>query len=45
LVELGFLSHQDEGVYFAEPVSYLPVAMVLMESLIKNLNSYERVRD
>ncbi|MFL1012581.1 N-acetylmuramoyl-L-alanine amidase family protein [Flavisericum labens] len=45
LVELGFLSNGDESGYFLKPESIRVFAMVLWESLIKNLESYEGIGD
>lgn len=45
LVELGFLSNADESNHYQKPESYQSVALVLLESLIKNLDRYERVGD
>lgn len=41
LMELGFLSNGDESVYFQHPYSIKVLALVLWESLIKKLDSYE----
>lgn len=45
LVELGFLSNQDESNHFQKPESYRAVALVLLKILIKNFESYENFRD
>ncbi len=45
LVELGFLSNTDESNNYHKPASYRATALVLLESLIKNLGNYERVGD
>lgn len=43
LLELGFLSNGDESEYFLQPESIRALALVLWESLIENLYSYEGV--
>ncbi|WP_431174209.1 N-acetylmuramoyl-L-alanine amidase family protein [Flagellimonas flava] len=45
LVELGFLSNLDESNHYQKLESYRALALVLLESLIQNLDSYERVGD
>ncbi len=45
LVELGFLSNGDESDYYQKPESYRVLALVILESLIKSISSYERVMD
>ncbi len=45
LLELGFLSNKDERGYFLNPESIRVVALILWESLIENLDSYERGGD
>lgn len=45
LLELGFLGNGDESEYFLKPESIRALALVLWESLIKNLVSYEGVGD
>ncbi len=45
LLELGFLSNGDESSYYRKPESYQILALLILESLIKNINSYERVGD
>lgn len=43
LVELGFLSNKDESNYHQKPESQRALALMLLESLIKYLENYERV--
>ena len=43
LVELGFLSNENESEYYQKPDSYQALALVLLECIIKILDSYERV--
>ena len=45
LVELGFLSNEDESTYYHKPESFRAIALVLLESLIQNLENYEGVGD
>lgn len=45
LLELGFLSNEDEQGYLLKPESLDALAMVIWECLIKNIDSYERVGD
>ncbi len=42
-VELGFLSNGEENGYFQKPKNLQVLAFVIWESLIKNLESYERI--
>lgn len=44
LLELGFLSNGDESEYFQKPESIKVLALIILESLIKNLSNYERAR-
>ncbi|WP_437370502.1 N-acetylmuramoyl-L-alanine amidase family protein [Maribacter litoralis] len=43
LLELGFLSNGDEGGYLLKSKSIEALSLVILESLIKKLDSYERV--
>ncbi|WP_350286927.1 N-acetylmuramoyl-L-alanine amidase [uncultured Croceitalea sp.] len=43
LLELGFLSNGDESGYYQKPESIELLALVIWKSLIKNIDSYERV--
>ncbi len=43
LLELGFLSNADESGYYLMPESCQALAFIILESLIKNIVSYERV--
>ena len=45
LLELGFLSNWDEAVYYQKLEALKVLALVIWESLIKKLESYERVGD
>jgi N-acetylmuramoyl-L-alanine amidase len=45
LVELGFLSNEDENDYLRKVESLKSLTLIIWECLIKNINSYERVRD
>ncbi len=45
LLELGFLSNGDESGYYRELESYRVLGLVIVESLIKNIDNYERVKD
>ena len=45
LMELGFLSNQDEVNYFVKTKSLNALALVIWDCLIKNLDNYERVGD
>ena len=45
LLELGFVSNEDEQGYLLKPESLNAVALVIWECLIKNIDSYERVGD
>ncbi|RFN60318.1 N-acetylmuramoyl-L-alanine amidase family protein [Marixanthomonas ophiurae] len=45
LLELGFLSNVDESKYYQKPESYKILAFAVIRSLIKNIDSYERVGD
>jgi len=45
LLELGFLSNGDEAFYFQQAKSYQRLALVLLESLIRNISRCERVGD
>jgi len=45
LLELVFLSNRDECGYYQKPESIELLALVIWESLIKNIDSYERVGD
>ncbi len=45
LLELGFLSNEDEGSYLLKPESLDSLASVIWECLIKNLDGYERIGD
>ena len=45
LLELGFLSNVDENNYFRKPEAIKILALVIWESLIENLDSYERIGD
>tara|TARA_R110000868_G_scaffold37915_1_gene133428 strand:+ start:211 stop:870 length:660 start_codon:yes stop_codon:yes gene_type:complete len=45
LLELGFLSNVDESNYYKKPESMELLALVILESLIENIDSYERTRD
>ncbi len=45
LLELGFLSNQDETSYFLRPDSITSLALVIWECLIENIKSYERIGD
>ncbi len=45
LLELGFLSNDDENNYYQRSESYQALALVILECLIKNFKSYERVGD
>jgi N-acetylmuramoyl-L-alanine amidase len=45
LLELGFLSNGDESGYYRELESYRVLGLVILESLIKNIDNYERVKD
>lgn len=45
LLELGFLSNWDENSYLREPESLRFLALVIWESLINNIENYERVGD
>jgi N-acetylmuramoyl-L-alanine amidase len=43
LLELGFLSNEDEAVYYQKLEALKVLALVIWESLIKKLESYERI--
>ena len=43
LLELGFLSNGDEGGYLLKSKSIKALSLVILESLIKKLDDYERV--
>ncbi|WP_430905577.1 N-acetylmuramoyl-L-alanine amidase family protein [Maribacter sp. 2-571] len=45
LLELGFLSNGDENEYLLKHKSMEALALVIWDSLIENLGSYERVGD
>ncbi|WP_437371247.1 N-acetylmuramoyl-L-alanine amidase family protein [Maribacter litoralis] len=45
LLELGFLSNGDEATYYEKSESFEVLALPILERLIKNINSYERVGD
>jgi len=45
LLELGFLSNGDESSYYQKPDSYRVLALAIIRSLIKNIDSYEKVGD
>ncbi|WP_299322977.1 N-acetylmuramoyl-L-alanine amidase [uncultured Maribacter sp.] len=45
LLELGFLSNVDESSYYRKPESIKLLALVIWDSLIKKIFSYERVGD
>lgn len=45
LLELGFLSNEDELGYCQKPESMKVLALIIRESLIENLDSYEGVGD
>ncbi|SHI21875.1 N-acetylmuramoyl-L-alanine amidase family protein [Leeuwenhoekiella palythoae] len=45
LLELGFLSNEDEGSYLLKPESLDSLASVIWECLIKKLDGYERIGD
>ena len=45
LLELGFLSNEDESEYLKQLESLKVLALVIWECLMENLNSYERVGD
>ncbi|MCI5055237.1 MAG: N-acetylmuramoyl-L-alanine amidase [Flavobacteriales bacterium] len=45
LLELGFLSNDDEQGYLLKPESLYALALVIWECLIKNIDSYESFGD
>ncbi|WP_371286239.1 N-acetylmuramoyl-L-alanine amidase family protein [Winogradskyella forsetii] len=45
LLELGFLSNEDESTYYQKPESIKILVLVIWESLIRNLENYERIGD
>ncbi len=45
LVELGFLSNNNENDYYQKSMGCRALALVISECLIKNFKSYERVGD
>ncbi|MDE3741177.1 N-acetylmuramoyl-L-alanine amidase family protein [Maribacter polysaccharolyticus] len=45
LLELGFLSNNDESEYYQNTASLKALALVIFRILFKKLNSYERIRD
>lgn len=45
LLEMGFLSNEDEQGYLLKPESLNALALVIWECLIKNSSGYERVGD
>ncbi len=45
LLEMGFLSNRDECEYYLKSESYQVLGLVILDSLIKNIDNYERVGD
>lgn len=45
LLELGFLSNGDESSYYQKSESIKLLALVIWKNLIKNIDSYERIRN
>ena len=45
LLELGFLSNNDESEYYQKTASFEALALVIFQILLKKFNSYERIGD
>lgn len=45
LLELGFLSNNDESGYYQNTASFEAFALVIFQILLKKFNSYERIGD